>query len=269
MTSEEKISRIGASLAMARYSNISQAGRVHALTAAVTGCAQRKGQAMPANVAEGTAAALDAEIDRYFGRELAFDEVMLALDWGTHREFGEYSGINVDRLFDFVRLYRNCPERQEAVSRLKSLAAPPSGRLAGPDAGRLNWESAMRCTRRYWQEFQGEQTGETPDGPLADSLHGALDAARRVLMADCYRWLKAEGVVATDEAAMAFENRERRRMAERYGDREKPGVTENRAMQACLLATFRACAGQGFDLVAALDSLEAETPPEDKRFYTK
>lgn len=269
MTSEEKISRIGETLGRARYSNFSQAGRVHALTAAVTGCAQRKGQAMPGHAAETTASALDAEIDRYFGRELAFDEVMLALDWGIHREFGEFSGINVDRLFDFVRQYRACPERAEAVSRLKSLAASPAGRLAGPDAGRLNWEAMMRCTRRYWREFLGERNGGDPDGPLADSLRGALEVARRVLMAGCYRWLKAEGVVAADEAAMAFENRERRRMSERYGGKEKPGVTENRAMQSCLLATFRASADGGFDLGAALDGLEAETPPEERRFYTR
>ena len=269
MTSEEKISRIGEALGRTRYSNISREGRVHALTAAVTGCAQRKGQAMPANVAEGTAAALDAEIDRYFGRELSFDEVTLALDWGMHREFGEFSGINVDRMFDFVRLYRACPERAEAERRWKSLAALPERAEPRADVGRQNWESAMRCTRRYWEEFRGERKDEAPDGPLADSLRGALEVSRRVLMANCYRWLKSEGVVAADEAAMAFENRERRRMTGIYGGREKPGVVENRAMQACLLATFRACSESGFDLGAALDGLEAETPPEERRFYTR
>lgn len=269
MTSEEKITRIGEALGKARYSNIAQAGRVHALTAALLGCAQRKGQTMPEHAAETTAASLDAEVDRYFGREMSFDEVMLALDWGMHREFGEYSGINVDRMFDFVRLYRACPERAEAERRWKSLAALPERAEPRADVGRRNWESAMRCTRRYWEEFRGERKDEAPDGPLADSLRGALEVSRRVLMANCYRWLKSEGVVAADEAAMAFENRERRRMAERYGDREKPGVVENRAMQACLLATFRACADQGFDIGAALDDLERNIPPEERRYYTR
>ena len=247
MTSEEKIARIGERLGRARYSNISQAGRVHALTAAITACAQRKGQSMSGHAAETTAAALDAEVDRYFGREMSFDELEGIRGW----------------------LYRACPERAEAERRWKSLAALPERAEPRADVGRQNWESAMRCTRRYWEEFRGEREDEAPDGPLADSLRGALEVSRRVLMANCYRWLKSEGVVAADEAAMAFENRERRRMAERYGDREKPGVVENRAMQACLLATFRACADQGFDIGAALDELERSTPPEERRYYTR
>lgn len=269
MTGEEKILRIGEAIGRARYSNISQAGRVHALTAALMGWSQRKGQTMPEHAAEATASALDAEVDRYFGRELAFDEVMLALDWGMHREFGEFSGINVDRMFDFVRLYRACPERAEAAQRWKSLAALPEREEPRADVGRLNWEAMMRCTRRYWREWLDGEAGKTPDGPLADNLSGALEVARRVLMANCYRWLKAEGVVATDEASLAFENRERRRAEARRGGSESPGVTENRAMQACLLATFRACAGQGFDIGAALDELERSTPPEERRYYTR
>lgn len=261
MTGEEKISRICEALVKARYSNISREGRVHALTAAVTACAQRKGQAMPGHAAETTASALDAEIDRYFGRELAFDEVMLALDWGVHREFGEYSGINVDRLFDFVRLYRACPERQEASSRMKSLAAASPDNLHTPDVGRLNWEAMMRYTRRAWREWKDESGG---DGGM---LAGALAVARRVLMASSYKWLKAEGVVTTDAGTMAFENRARRAAAEKHGGKSSPPAVEQYAMQACLLEVFRLCDRDGFDLMGALDELENNTPPEDRRFY--
>lgn len=262
MTSEEKITRIGEALGKARYSNIAQAGRVHALTAALLGCAQRKGQTMPEHAAETTAAALDAEVDRYFGREMSFDEVMLALDWGMHREFGDFSGMNVDRMFDFVRQYRNCPERRDAIARMKS-PGNPSRRTAEEDVGRLNWESAMRYTRRAWREWR-EKAAEDSEGMFA----GALAVARRVLMANSYRWLKSEGVVALDSATIASEGRARRIAAEKLGKNCNPSVVENYAMQACLLEVFRLCDREGFDLMGALDELEKNVPPGDRRFYT-
>ena len=262
MTTEEKIAQIAERLPRARYSNISPTGRVHALTASLVGFSQRKGQALSERAADITAAALDVEVDRYFGRELAFDEVLLALDWGMHREFGDFSGMNVDRMFDFIRQYRNCPERRDAIARMK---APdnPSRRTAEEDVGRLNWEAAMRYTRRAWQEWK-EKTAADTDGIFA----GALTVARRVLMANSYRWLKSEGVVATDSATIASEGRARRIAADKLGKNCSPSVVENHAMQACLLEVFRLCDREGFDLMGALDELEKNVPPGDRRFYT-
>lgn len=262
MTTEEKTALIMERLPGARYSNISPSVRVNALTMALVAFSQRKGQALSERAADLTASALDAEVERYFGRELAFDEVLLALDWGMHREFGDFSGMNVDRMFDFVRQYRNSPERRDAITRMKS-PGNPSRRTAEEDVGRLNWESAMRYTRRAWREWR-EKAAEDSEGMFA----GALAVARRVLMANSYRWLKSEGVVALDSATIALEGRARRSAAEKLGKNCNPSVVENYAMQACLLEVFRLCDREGFDLMGALDELEKNVPPGDRRFYT-
>ena len=139
----------------------------------------------------------------------------------------------------------------------------PSRRTAEEDVGRLNWESAMRYTRRAWREWK-EKAAEDSEGMFA----GALAVARRVLMANSYRWLKSEGVVASDSETMSAENRARRAAADKLGRNSPPSVVENLAMQNCLLEVFRLCDKDGFDLMGALDELEKNVPPGDRRFYT-
>lgn len=270
MTSEEKIARIGERLGRARYSNISQAGRVHALTAAITACAQRKGQAMPGHAAESTAAALDAELDRYFGRELAFAEVMLALDWGTHREFGEFSGINVDRMFDFVRMYRNCPERQEAASRLKSFAAPQAGRRPRTNAeiGRLNWESGRRYAMKAYGDFC--ETGSLPGTEVGKGgVSRALVIAQRHNEANTYRWLKKVGIIAEDERTAGTEAeaaKEAQRRLRKAGD--EPGWEQVKTLAEALMlqAFFATVRKSGFDFKGAMDGV-SDIPEEDRLFW--
>lgn len=269
MTSEEKIARIAGSLGKAGYSNISQAGRVHALTAAITACAQRKGQAMPGHAAESTAAALDAELDRYFGRELAFDEVMLALDWGMHREFGEFSGINVDRMFDFVRLYRNCPERQEAASRMKSFAAPAerTGRTAA-EVGRLNWDAGYRYALVAFNDYN--ELGKLPGTEVAKGgVAGALVIAQRHNEANTYRWLKKVGIISEDERTVGTEaeaSREARRRLLKTGTEPKWGQIKPLADALMLQAFFATARKSGFDFKGALDGV-ADIPEEDRLFW--
>lgn len=269
MTSEEKIARIGERLGRARYSNISQAGRVHALTAAITGCAQRKGQAMPGHAAESTAAALDAELDRYFGRELAFDEVMLALDWGMHREFGEFSGINVDRMFDFVRMYRNCPERQEAASRLKSLTAPQErgGRTAA-EVGRLNWDAGYRYALKAFDDYN--ELGSLPGTEVGKGgVAGALTIAQRHNEANTYRWLKKVGIISEDGRTVGTEaeaSREAQRRLRKTG--AEPGWEQIKTLAGALMlqAFFATVRRSGFDFQGAMDGV-SDIPEEDRLFW--
>lgn len=270
MTSEEKIARIAGSLGKAGYSNISQAGRVQALTAVVTACAQRKGQAMPGHAAETTAAALDAEIDRYFGRELSFDEVMLALDWGMHREFGEYSGINVDRLFDFVRRYRACPERQEAVSRMESPAAPQAGRRPRTNAeiGRLNWESGRRYAMKAYGDFC--ETGSLPGTEVGKGgVTRALVIAQRHNEANTYRWLKKVGIISEDERTAGTEAeaaKEAQRRLRKAGD--EPGWEQVKTLAGALMlqAFFATVRKSGFDFQGAMEGVP-DIPEEDRLFW--
>ena len=269
MTSEEKISRIGETLGRARYSNISQAGRVHALTAAITACAQRKGQAMPGHAAESTAAALDAELDRYFGRELAFDEVMLAMDWGMHREFGEFSGINVDRMFDFVRQYRNCPERQEAASRLKSFTAPQErGGRTTAEVGRLNWDAGYRYALKAFDDYN--EFGTLPGTEVGKGgVTGALVIAQRHNEANTYRWLKKVGIISEDERTVGTETeaaREARRRLRRTGI--EPGWEQIKTLAGALMlqAFFSTARKSGFDFKEAMDGV-ADIPEEDRLFW--
>lgn len=272
MTTEEKIQQIRERLPKAKYEAIKADGRIGSLTRVIVAFAQRKGQTILDNAAQLTASTLDADIERYYGRELAFEEVMLALDWGMHRVFGEFSGINVDRLFEFVRQYKECPERADALTQTKLQDA----RLLEPvpdkeNIGLLNWNAMYDYAEKAYLEFLS--TGGLPGtGAGQAGLAGALAVVQRHNEANVYRWLKNVDIVNVDADTMGTEataireaERRLRRMAK--GRPVSDMAIKDMAYAMMLENFFWTAESQGYNFLARLAEV-SETPEEERRFWS-
>lgn len=205
---------------------------------------RRKKQTADLESISSTAEQLDEDIRTFYGKMLWSGEVSLAIDWGMYGEYGEFTGLNADRLFRFVRCYAESPERTDALNRIKALAAEPVGRIRNAEIGRKNWDAMYRYALTAYDEFckSGSLPGTRRE---AHGLAGALQVAQRHNEANVYQWLKSVGVTPVNS--------------------ENTGLTvTGYAMK--LGELFRSMLATGYDFHANMQAV-AGIAEEEKRFW--
>lgn len=231
----------------------------------------RKGQS--ASGADGLADMLDREIADYMGRQLTLREAMLAIDWGLHGEYGEYTGLNAERLFRFVRAYLKSGERQEAIRAANAKRLSPQKTM---DAGQENWNAMLHEFSKELEYWRHNRTVEAVK-PRASMF---LPDVRRALTGMCYQWLKTVGLVSNDadtlgleleqmkeaEKVLRKEGREFRTAYDAALSRSIPNQVKSYGYSLMMLAYFRNADAAGFDLDAIVANLE-QVPVEERRFF--
>lgn len=231
----------------------------------------RKGQS--ASGADGLADMLDREIADYMGRQLTLREAMLAIDWGLHGEYGEYTGLNAERLFRFVRAYLESGERQEAIRAANAERMSPQKTV---DAGLENWNAMLRefsAEVEYWRCNRAVEAVQSRTSMF-------LPDVRRALTGMCYQWLKTVGLVSSDAETLGSElaqmkeaekvlRKEGREFSTAYDaalSRSIPSLVRSYAYSLMMLVYFRSADTAGIDLDAVVADLES-VPVEDRRFF--
>ena len=231
----------------------------------------RKGQS--ASGADGLADMLDREIADYMGRQLTLREAMLAIDWGLHGEYGEYTGLNAERLFRFVRAYLESGERQEAIREANSERMSPQKTV---DAGLENWNAMLK---EFTEEVEYWRQNHTVKAVMPRSSMFLPDV-RRALTGMCYQWLKTVGLVSNDadtlgleleqmkeaEKALKKEGRNIRNVFDEALSRSIPSPVRNYGYSLMMLAYFRNADAAGLNLEAVVADLE-QVPVEERRFF--
>lgn len=264
MEQNEMTSRIMDAMRAPRYSDVRDSDRLSGLARLLYDEFARKGQG-PSG-ADELAYRLDRDLADYYGRQLTLPEVLLALRWGLRGEYGDFTGLNVDRLFRFVRAYMESEPRRDALRSAQSRAQSPAAEEDREAKARESWELNLRCARRAWEDWR--RLGFLP-GAHRERMHdGGFASAMAVVQthtADTvYRWLKRLGFVACDPATSAAESgcmalaREQvRRHPEHYG-------TDSSCLAGALMLERLFAAGNDFNAVLA--DVE-ETPEEERREY--
>lgn len=260
MTYEQKIQRITGCLRDSRYLDNDRAARVSRLTDMMYDAYSRKGQ--NAGNAEALAESLDREIADYMGYQLTFSEACLAIEWGLHGEYGEYTGLNVERLFRFVRSYLESEERQQALKMSRSSGVPAHG-LTRDEIQRRNWDAMLSYVRRAWTEFRSGSEGCAGSGPYAEDLEVAAAHNR----ANAYQWLKDQGLIARDSDTMATEAGMLKEACRRLRADSGSGAVKSLSGSLLLALYFRTAESAGLDLGAELDRIGRETPDDERRFW--
>lgn len=267
MEYNEKISRIASILAGPKYGTLDEQERKLRLNEFLSYQYRRKGQgALPGGMMD-TIDLLDEDISRYYGRSLSYAEVELAIDWGLHGEYGEFTGMNADRLFRFVRSYTESPERTEGQKRANVMSQQPDS--AGADIGRLNWETVCGKLRSLWDEYL--RTGTVF---MTEANYGGfpIHHARFHCAENCYRWMKMFGFVRMDDDTIAAErqaDKQARSIKRQYvpNDRDIPGLQEAISGTLMLQNVFSVIKSSGCDLLADIDEIEMQTPAKERQFY--
>ena len=230
---------------------------------------KRKGQAYsPEQLAE-MIDILDEDINRYFGAMATYPEVELAIDWGLHGEYGEFTGMNADRLFRFVRNYMDSDERREAVKHTEAVKyARQKLRPDAMETGRLNWDALYGRTVAFWEEFKttGTVSGLYPD-------HAHLFGVHRHVGAECLAWMKSTQILARDEALFDLESRNEKRARQMLSqERIKTGwenpeeAVKSLAGLLTLFDVFDKGRKAGFDFDARFAELGA-VPADERSYY--
>ncbi len=227
---------------------------------------RRKNQDVSGGTLASTAGYLDNDIRYYYGGTITVPEARLAMEWGLHGEYGEFTGLNADRLFRFVRSYAESPERQEAVKRTKAPDMERRGRPTAEETGRKNWDAMLEYAMQAYGEFMAD--GSLPGtGPAsAEGFAGALVLAQRHSEANCYRWLKTMGVVNTDADTAGSEAEAVRDAARRLRRQADAPSVKALADAMMLEGLFRTVKASGYDFPARMAEL-AETPESERRFW--
>lgn len=226
---------------------------------------RRKGLSATSEQVDETARFLDADIRQYFGNTVTLAEVELAIDLGAHGTYGEFRGLNASRMYDYIKAYVWSDERTE-YRREKAARQAAAQSSSTPDVGLLNWNAMLEYTRRAYDEWcAGERpvTGATKGQLLSE----ALGTIRRHNMANAYRWLKAEGLVAMDAGTLATETQAIKEAGALLPDASERQVTDL-AFARMLEIYFKAAKASGFDIPAELARLDRETPIADRRFWS-
>lgn len=265
MTDWQKMQRISGCIRDSRYLDTDRAARVSRLADMMYTAYSRKGQS--AGNAESLAESLDREIGEYMGYQLSFSEACLAIDWGLHGEYGEYTGLNVERLFRFVRSYLESEVRQQALQQAQTGQAAPA-ELTQDEVQERNWYAMINYAAARWREYQ--QTGDLES--LRPRSGGEFEEGARMAGRVCcmyaYQWLKKAGLVARDADTSRTEA-EMERRALRILRRSDTGFEVKSYAGALMLReTFLTARRAGVDLKAELDAIYRETPLEERRFWT-
>ncbi len=263
MEQNEMTSRIMDAMRAPRYSDVRDSDRLSGLARLLYDEFARKGQG--SSGADELAYRLDRDLADYYGRQLTLPEVLLALRWGLRGEYGDFTGLNADRLFRFVRAYMESEPHRDALRAVQSRSQSPAAEEDRDAKARESWEMNLRCARRAWEDWRS--LGFLP-GAHRERVHGggfasAMASVQTHTASIVYRWLKRLGFVACDQTTAAAESdsiaraREKvRRLPEHYG-----------ADSSCLAGALmleRLFSGNDFSPV--LSELE-ETPEEERREY--
>lgn len=268
MEIQEKIQRIKTCLGQVRYLDTPKPERMSALAGLLADAFDRKGQS--ASGADGLADMLDREIADYMGRQLTLREAMLAIDWGLHGEYGEYTGLNAERLFRFVRAYLESGERQEAIRAANAKRMSPQKTV---NAGLENWNAMLKEFSEeveYWRQHR-----------TVEAVKFGSDNGRRALTGMCYQWLKTVGLVSSDadtlgleleqmkkaEKMLRREGRSMRNVFDEVLSRSIPSPVRSYGYSLMMLAYFRNAEAAGIDLDAIVADLK-KTPAEERRFFS-
>lgn len=251
-----------------RYNAVGEAERKGRIVDYLTKQFKRRGQSASGGSIVETADYLDDDVMRYYGNTLTAGEVMTALDWGLHGEYGEFTGINADRLFKFVRSYATSSERRDAEQRLRAMSAEPGSRaLTTGEIGRLNWESGRRYAMKAYGDFC--ETGSLPGTEVGKGgVTRALVIAQRHNEANTYRWLKKVGIISEDERTAGTEAeaaKEAQRRLRKAGD--EPGWEQVKTLAGALMlqAFFATARKSGFDFQGRMK--EVDTIPLNDRLF--
>lgn len=266
MTDEQKIRRISGCIRDSRYLDTDRAARVSRLADMMYAAYSRKGQ--NAGNAESLAESLDREIGEYMGYQLSFSEACLAIDWGLHGEYGEYTGLNVERLFRFVRSYLESEVRQQAKSQQAKSRQQGPAEMSQDEVQERNWYAMINYAAARWREHQ--QTGdlESLRPRSGGEFEEGVRMAGRVCCMYAYQWLKCVGLVARDADTSRTEA-EMERRALRILRRSDSGFEVKSYAGALMLReTFRTALSAGVDMKTELDRIYRETPLEERRFWT-
>lgn len=266
MTDGQKIQRITGCIRDSRYLDTDRTARISRLTDMMYDAYSRKGQ--NAGNAETLAETLDREISEYMGYQLSFSEACLAIDWGLHGEYGEYTGLNTERLFRFVRSYLESEVRQQALTRMRLDRPGPSPRSAD-EVHRLNWESMLGYARDRLDEWRS--TGQL-ECLGTQSPGGVLPEGVRLCSLVCcmytVQWLKRVGILGYDGDTLATENGLKRRAMGILHTGEESFAVRALAGALMLRETFMNADAAGVDLAEELDRVSDEIPEAERRFWT-
>ena len=246
-------SRISSAVRGQKYGSLEPGDATAGLAELLSLQYERKGQAPDTEYLTKTAGLLDADLRRYYGQTLTFEEVELAIDLGLHGEYGEYNGLNADRLFRFVRAYAMSDARADAIRQEKVAAGQAAPRKSREDVGLLNWNAMLRYTRERWGEYRA-----------SGRLEG-LGATRGEVVS---HWLKTVGLVEVDADCMELESRALREAERVLGDGTPRWKVEDLGYAKMLEGFFTVCRAQEFDLVAELAALDRDTPAGERRFWS-
>lgn len=261
MTDEQKIRRISDCIRDSRYLDNDRTWRISRLTDMMYDAYSRKGQG--ASNAETLAEALDREIADYMGYQLSFSEACLAIDWGLHGEYGEFTGLNVERLYRFVRSYLESEVRQQAKSRQQGPAE-----MSQDEREERNWYAMLNHVSASWREFRTLGDLECLRPRTGDEGEEGARIAGRVCCLSAYQWLKCVGLVARDVDTSSTEA-EMERNALRLLRKTGTGFEVKAYAGALMLReTFRTAQSAGVDMKTELDRIYRETPLEERRFWT-
>lgn len=261
-------SRISSAIRGQKYGSLEQGDARTGLSELLAQQYERKGQAPDADFISKTAGLLDADLRRYYGQTLTFEEVELAIDLGLHGEYGEFMGLNADRLFRFVRAYAMSDARADSIRQERVSAGQAAPRKSREDVGLLNWNAMLRYTRERWGEYRASGRLEGLGATRGEILSQMLGTVQRHNMANAYKWLKSVGVIAVDAACMALESKSLREAARLLGDDTPRWKSEDLAYARLLEGFFTVCRAQSFDLYGELAALDRDTPAGERRFWS-
>lgn len=266
MDYEYKIVRIMPMLAGPKYGEEPADATRSMLIGLLSDQYRRKNQDVSGDTLASTAGYLDNDIRYYYGSTITGPEAKLAMEWGLHGEYGEFTGLNADRLFRFVRSYAESPERQEAVKRTKAPDMGRQDRLTAEEIGMKNWEAMLEYAMQSYREYMasGSLPGTHPEA--VEGFAGALLLAQRHNEASCYRWLKTMGVVNTDADTAAAEAGSVRNAARRLRRQADVPSVKVLADAMMLEGLFRTVEATGYDFPARMAEL-ADTPESERRFW--
>ena len=239
------------------------------ISSAVRG--QKYGSLEPGDATAGLAELLSLQYERKGqapDTELTFEEVELAIDLGLHGEYGEYNGLNADRLFRFVRAYAMSDARADTIRQEKVAAGQAAPRKSREDVGLLNWNAMLSYTRQRWGEYRASGRLEGLGATRGEVVSQVLGTVQRHNMANAYRWLKSVGLVEVDADCAALESRALREAERMLGDGTPRWKVEDLGYAKMLEGFFTVCRSQSFDLSGELAALDRDTPAGERRFWS-